>query len=164
MSASHLQANASSRWVQRQALATAIASTAIARQRAHYRNMTLWTFQGWLAMFFIAAGYAKLTEPIDLLTILLGWPNAGMSALLHQIGAVEVALGVAMISPVISWKAGRLPLLVASLGIFSLAVVMSVVHGARGEFGFALLNLLLACLSGAVGVGRIQRTHRRRWG
>ena len=29
------------------------------RLRDSYRNLTLWTLQGWIAMFFIAAGYAK---------------------------------------------------------------------------------------------------------
>ena len=33
-----------------------------------YRNLGLWTFQGWIAMFFIAAGYAKLTVSMDTLT------------------------------------------------------------------------------------------------
>lgn len=34
-----------------------------ARLRRHQTNLALWTLQGWLAMFYIGAGYAKLTEP-----------------------------------------------------------------------------------------------------
>ena len=45
-----------------------------ARSRAAYRNIALWTLQGWIAMFFIAAGYAKLTEPMSNLIALMGWP------------------------------------------------------------------------------------------
>ena len=33
-------------------------SPARSRLNASYRNLTLWTLQGWIAMFFIAAGYA----------------------------------------------------------------------------------------------------------
>ena len=44
------------------------------RSRAAYRNIALWTLQGWIAMFFIAAGYAKLTEPMTNLINLMGWP------------------------------------------------------------------------------------------
>ena len=45
-----------------------------ARSRAAYKNITLWTLQGWIAIFFIAAGYAKLTEPMTNLITLMGWP------------------------------------------------------------------------------------------
>ena len=37
-------------------------SPARSRLNASYRNLTLWTLQGWLAMFFVAAGYAKLSD------------------------------------------------------------------------------------------------------
>lgn len=43
-----------------------------ARSRAAYKNIALWTLQGWLAMFFIAAGYAKLTESMTNLITLMG--------------------------------------------------------------------------------------------
>ena len=42
-----------------------------ARARADYLNIALWTFQGWIAMFFIAAGYAKLSEPMENLIVLM---------------------------------------------------------------------------------------------
>ena len=49
-------------------------SSPLARSRAAYKNIALWTLQGWLAMFFIAAGYAKLTESMTNLITLMGWP------------------------------------------------------------------------------------------
>jgi len=33
------------------------------RRRPIWKRAVLWTFQGWLAMFYVAAGFAKLTEP-----------------------------------------------------------------------------------------------------
>ena len=51
-----------------------------ARARADYLNIALWTFQGWIAMFFIAAGYAKLSEPMENLIVLMQWPAAAGEA------------------------------------------------------------------------------------
>ncbi|KAK0350588.1 hypothetical protein LTR94_028423, partial [Friedmanniomyces endolithicus] len=55
-------------------MTTSTLPVAQARSRAAYKNITLWTLQGWTAMFFIAAGYAKLTEPMTNLITLMGWP------------------------------------------------------------------------------------------
>ena len=63
-------------------------STAQARSRAAYRNIALWTLQGWIAMFFIAAGYAKLTEPMSNLIALMGWPAVAPVNMVRGLGAV----------------------------------------------------------------------------
>ena len=41
---------------------TSTTLTPRSRAKSDYLNLTLWTFQGWIAMFFIAAGYAKLAR------------------------------------------------------------------------------------------------------
>ena len=57
----------------------------------------LWTGQVWLAMFFGAAGYAKLTEPANNLVALLGWPAHAAPPLVQGLGAAEVAVALGMI-------------------------------------------------------------------
>ena len=44
-------------------MSTQTLTPARSRLNASYRNLTLWTLQGWIAMFFIAAGYA--TEVVE---------------------------------------------------------------------------------------------------
>lgn len=153
MSLSHLPLDASPRWSPPVSAPTA-QTAAVERRRSHYRSMALWTFQGWLAMFFIAAGYAKLTQPVDLLVLLLGWPDTGMERLLEWIGAAEIALAVGVLAPLASWRIGRPVLVAALLGLIGLAGFMAALHAARGELGFTALNLILAGLAATVLVGR----------
>lgn len=43
------------------------------RHRLIWNKAVLWTSQGWLAMFYAAAGFAKLTEPQSSLDVLIPW-------------------------------------------------------------------------------------------
>ena len=70
-----------------------VADTPQRRVRAIWINAALWTFQGWLAMFFAAAGFAKLTEPMNHLIVLLGWPEVA-----------ETAIGSFAFPPVDRWR------------------------------------------------------------
>ncbi|WP_295216114.1 DoxX family protein [uncultured Brevundimonas sp.] len=112
MSLSHLPLDRTSRWPAAARSAATARTVDVERRRSHYRNMTLWTLQGWLAMFFIAAGYAKLTRPMELLVLLLGWPVAGMERLLIVIGVAEILLAIGVLAPLVSWRVGR-PVLMA---------------------------------------------------
>jgi len=71
------------------------------RTRSVYKNVTLWTFQGWIAMFFIAAGYAKLTEPMTNLIALMGWPAVAPENMVRGLGLVEMALGLSVLAAVV---------------------------------------------------------------
>jgi hypothetical protein len=77
-------------------------SAARARTIAGYRNLALWTLQGWTAMFFFAAGYAKLTEPFANLVTLLSWPALASETLVRGIGIVEVVLALGVLAPLLS--------------------------------------------------------------
>lgn len=78
-----------------------------ARSRAAYKNIALWTLQGWLAMFFIAAGYAKLTESMTNLITLMGWPAVAPENMVRGLGVVEIVLALGVLTPLISWRAFR---------------------------------------------------------
>ncbi|MDX2334134.1 DoxX family protein [Brevundimonas vesicularis] len=83
-------------------MTTSTFTTAPSRNRAAYANIALWTLQGWIAMFFIAAGYAKLTEPMTNLINLMGWPAVAPENMVRGLGVVEIVLAMGVLSPLIS--------------------------------------------------------------
>ena len=129
-------------------------SAARARTIAGYRNLALWTLQGWAAMFFFAAGYAKLTESMDNLVALMNWPALVPENLVRGVGIVEITLAIGMIAPLVSWKLGRWPLLVSASGLTALEVVMLGVHAFGFDIGLALTNIVLLAITIPVLLGR----------
>jgi len=120
------------------------------RTVATWRNLTLWTLQGWVAMFFIAAGYAKLTEPMANLIDLMIWPAMAPENLVRGLGLAEVVLALMLLAPLTSWKVGR-PLLVAgAIGLVVLETAMLGVHALGGDFGLAVVNAVLLAFTGPV--------------
>jgi len=124
------------------------------RTRSVYKNVTLWTFQGWIAMFFIAAGYAKLTEPMTNLIALMGWPAVAPENMVRGLGLVEMALGLSVLAPLLSWRVGRPLLLSASAGLILMEATMLMVHALSRDIGLAVVNLILLALTVPVLLGR----------
>lgn len=124
------------------------------RLRANYRNLALWTLQGWVAMFFLAAGYAKLSEPMDNLIALMTWPAYASESLVRGLGIVEMVLALGLIAPLASWRIGRGPLLVSAAGLILLQTIMVAVHAIGLDMGLALTNLVLLALTAPVLLGR----------
>ncbi|CAN5397574.1 hypothetical protein BH10PSE2_BH10PSE2_13170 [soil metagenome] len=127
------------------------------RARATWRNMGLWTLQGWIAMFFIAAGYAKLTESIDNLTALMIWPGQVGEAVVRGLGVVEIVLAIGILAPLVSWKVGRPILMIAATGLALLEVVMLGVHAIGADLGLSLVNVFLLAITIPVLLGRRAR-------
>ena len=124
-------------------MTSAVLSPRTRRLVADYANLALWTLQGWLAMFFIAAGYAKLSEPMDTLTLLMGWPADVAESAVRAVGGLEVGLALGLLAPLASWRLGRPVLLMAATGLSTLALIMLGVHAARLELGLGLVNAVL---------------------
>ncbi len=120
------------------------------RALAGYRNLTLWTFQGWIAMFFIAAGYAKLTESIENLTVLMQWPALASPAFVRGLGVVEIILAVMVLTPLISWRLGRPLVVLAATGLLVLQGVMLIWHALDLNLGLVLTNLFLLAITAPV--------------
>ena len=129
-------------------------SSARARAVAGYRNLALWTLQGWAAMFFFAAGYAKLTEPLNNLVALMNWPALVSEKLVRGVGIVELVLALGMLAPLVSWSFGRWPLLISAAGLIALEAVMLTVHAASLDIGLALTNVALLAITIPVLLGR----------
>ena len=120
------------------------------RLNASYRNLTLWTFQGWITMFFMAAGYAKLSEPMDNLADLMRWPALVAEELVRGLGVAEIVLAVLILAPLVSWKHGRPLLVVAAGGLLALEVVVLTLHATGLEVGPAITNVVLIGLTAPV--------------
>ena len=127
-----------------------VLTPARSRLAASYRNLTLWTLQGWLAMFFIAAGYAKLSEPMTNLIELMRWPALAAENMVRGLGVAEITLAVLVLAPLVSWKHGRPLLVTAAAGLLALEVIMLAVHAAGLEAGLALTNLVLIGITAPV--------------
>lgn len=125
-----------------------------ARTRAVYKNITLWTLQGWIAMFFIAAGYAKLTEPMTNLITLMGWPAVAPENMVRGLGLVELVLALGVLTPLISWRVGRPLLLTSAAGLIVMESTMLVIHALSQDIGLAVVNLVLLALTVPVFLGR----------
>ena len=117
------------------------------RLNASYRNLTLWTLQGWIAMFFIAAGYAKLSEPMANLIDLMRWPALVAPNMVRGLGIAEIILAVLVLAPLVSWKQGRPLLVMAASGLLALEVVMLTIHVTGMDVGPALTNLILIAMT-----------------
>ncbi|WP_312782713.1 DoxX family protein [Brevundimonas sp.] len=120
------------------------------RAKSDYLNLALWTFQGWIAMFFIAAGYAKLTESMENLTVLMHWPAMASVNFVRGLGVVEIVLALMVLSPLVSWRFGRPLLLTASVGLLALQTIMLILHGMELNVGLALTNLFLIAITAPV--------------
>lgn len=126
------------------------------RLRASVLNLTLWTFQGWLTMILVAAGYAKVAEPMTSLEILLGWASAQQELFVRSLGWFEIGLGLAPLAPLFLGAAGR-HLLLASLAVISIsAAAMIVLHGLRMEAAAAVFNVFILALGLVVIRGRFR--------
>lgn len=124
------------------------------RLRANYRNLALWTLQGWVAMFFLASGYAKLSEPMDNLVALMTWPAYASESLVRGLGLVEVVMALGLLAPLASWKRGRWPLLISAAALIALQTVMLTIHAAGLDIGLALTNMVLLAMTIPVLLGR----------
>lgn len=121
-----------------------------ARARADYLNIALWTFQGWIAMFFLAAGYAKLTESMENLIVLLQWPALAGEAFVRGLGLVEMVLAVMVLAPLVSWRFGRPLLLTAAAGLLVLQAAALGVHAWSLDVGLSLTNVFLIAITAPV--------------
>lgn len=131
-------------------MSTQTLTPARARLNQSYRNLTLWTLQGWIAMFFIAAGYAKLSEPLANLVDLMRWPALVAPNMVRGLGVAEIVLAVLMLAPLVSWKHGRPLLVMAASGLLALEVVMLAIHATGLDVGPAATNLILIAMTAAV--------------
>lgn len=139
-----------------------VSSPSAQRLARFQRHLTLWVLQSWISMFYIAAGYAKLTEPQELLSVLMTWPGQFDIGWVRLAGWTELSLAILLLTPLLSWTWFRVPMLAASTALLAISSVMTIYHGLALDVGLSLVNgaLLATCLS--VILGRWPRTETER--
>ncbi len=117
-------------------------------------NIGLWAAQVLLALFYLYAGYNKLTQPIDALaTMGMGFVLAVPELLTRFIGLAEVLGAAGLILPAATRILPRLTPL-AALGLSTIQVLAILLHASRGEFMVLPMNVVLLALSLFVLWGR----------
>lgn len=119
-----------------------------------YAGIYLWTLQGWMAMFYLAAAFAKLTEPLEHLTILMTWPKWVTLETVQHVGVTEGVLALGLVAPLVSRRTG-LWIMLASAGLLTLnAAAMTVLYLVLRDPGMVATNLALAAMGAAILTGR----------
>jgi len=132
-------------------------SSSEGKRARHYKHLFLWVAQSWLAMFYLGAGYAKITQPRDLLTALMTWPGQVNLDLVQAIGWIEVALAVGLVAPLLSWPKLRDLLLMSAAALMLYASCMAGYHAAQKDLALSIVNGFLTVLAVAVLAGRSAR-------
>lgn len=111
------------------------------------------TLHGGLGMFFFAAAWTKLTEPFDLLALMMLWPADTTLAVVRAVGWIELVLATAVTAPLLRDWRGRIAALAATLALSGNAVFMTGHYLVHGNPGLATTNLLLALIGAAILAG-----------
>lgn len=88
------------------------------------------------------------------LTLLMSWPALVSPDWVRGLGAIEIALAVLSLAPLISWRWGRPVLLAATLALQTMALGFLILHAFQGEIGHTVVNTLLVLMTAAVFHGR----------
>lgn len=113
----------------------------------------LWIIQILLALAFVAAGFMKLTMPVEQLAQNMAWTADVPVWLLRFIGLAELAGGLGLVLPAITRIQPQLtPLAAAGLALDMF--LAAGFHLLRGEFGLIVPNLVLLALAAFVAYGR----------
>jgi putative oxidoreductase len=117
-------------------------------------NIGLWAAQVLLALFYLYAGYNKLTQPIEALGAMgMGFVLVVPELLTRFIGLAEVLGALGLVLPAATRILPRLTPL-AALGLSTIQVLAILWHASRGEFMVLPMNLVLLALSLFVLWGR----------
>lgn len=126
-----------------------------------YRHLGLWVLQGWLAMFFTAAAFAKLSQPHDLLTYMMQWPARVDPQMVRLVGVMELSLAAGLLAPVLSWRLFGPVLLACTVMLLAEALAMGAYHLLMGHWTLAAVNAALAGFAALVLIGRRTAPSRR---
>ncbi|GLI00280.1 DoxX family protein [Phytohabitans aurantiacus] len=118
-------------------------------------NVVLWIIAGLLAVMFLVAGGAKLTQSKEKLAASpnMAWTEDFSPNMLKLIGALEVLAAAGLILPA---ALDIVPVLVplAALGLVLLMVGAAITHARRKENQAIVINLVFIVLAGVVVWGR----------
>jgi uncharacterized membrane protein YphA (DoxX/SURF4 family) len=114
-------------------------------------DVVLWVLQALLALMFLGAGVAKLTQPKEKLQPRMAYVEDYSAAQIKGIGAIELLGAIGLVLP---WATGIAPVLtpLAAVGLGITMVLAALVHRKRKE-SFAV-NLVLVAVALVIAIGR----------
>lgn len=115
----------------------------------------LWIVQILLAVFFLFAGFTKLTQPIaKLASTNMKWAGSFPPLVVRAIGVLEILAAIGLVAPAAT---GILPVLtpLAAVGLILTMTGAIATHVSRGEFPILGMNLVLLALAAFVAYGRL---------
>ncbi|TIT04215.1 DoxX family protein [Mesorhizobium sp.] len=120
-------------------------------------SLALWIAQALLALLYLAAGGAKLTQPIDVLAGSMSFVTHVPAAVTRLIGTLEVLGAVGLILPAATRiKPWLTPL--AAVGLSFVQVGAVITHALLGETAKTLpINLTLLFLSLFIAWARLRK-------
>lgn len=119
-------------------------------------HIGLWVAQALLGLMFIAAGFAKATQPIAGLSEMMHWPGSVSPMLVRFIGICEFLGGIGLLLPsVLRIKTLLTPY--AAVGIATIQILAMVFHISRGEFGNIIPNIIIAGIAIFIYWGRTKK-------
>jgi uncharacterized membrane protein YphA (DoxX/SURF4 family) len=116
-------------------------------------NVVLWVLAGLLAVVFLAAGAAKLTQPKEKLATNMDWVEDFSPGTIKLIGGLEVLAAIGLVLPA---ALDIVPVLVplAAVGLIALMIGAALTHARRREFPMIAINVVLLVLALVVAWGR----------
>jgi uncharacterized membrane protein YphA (DoxX/SURF4 family) len=116
-------------------------------------NVVLWIIAAVLAIAFVGAGVAKLTQPKEKLHERMAWVEDFSPGTIKMIGALEILAAIGLILPA---ALDIVPVLVplAATGLVAIMVGAALTHARRKEYPMIAVNSVLLILAAIVAWGR----------
>jgi uncharacterized membrane protein len=134
----------------------AIPSPAGASAPGKMLHIALWCLQVLLAAAFLAAGWMKVSAPLEVLRAQMPWVTGAMGGAVRYIGAAEILGAVGLILPAATRILPWLTPLAAS-GLATVMALASITHASRGEIAPIAATATLGGLAAFVAWGRFRR-------
>lgn len=121
-------------------------------------NTVLWVIQIVLAVAFLAAGTAKVTQPKQKLRERMAWVDDYSQPMVRFIGSMEILGALGLVLPAVT---GIAPILtpIAAVGLVVVMVGAAVTHLRRHEIPNIAANAVLLVLAAVVAWGRFGPYH-----
>ena len=119
-------------------------------------NITLWTAQALLFLFFAGAGIVHGLLPVEEAAKNAPWAADVPVALLRFIGISELLGAIGVLVPALTRVTPFLTPL-AALGCMTIMILAAIFHISRGEMGMVPVNLSVALVSAFVWWGRSKK-------
>lgn len=119
-------------------------------------HITLWIMQILLALLLMWAGFTKLFEPVERLSVMWPWTGQVPIAFVKFTGVVDVVGAIGLTLPsLLRIKPKLTP--VAAIALCVLMICAIIFHIARGEASQIGINIVLIIIAAFVAWGRLTR-------